>query len=615
MAVEVQEITGTARSVTQLLSNNRYGLDFYQREYSWKEAQVGELVDDLVERFLDEFDSSHDLERVASYRPYCLGPIVTAKREGIRFLVDGQQRITTLTLLLIYLRRHLPDIHSDERGMLESLIFSVKFGRKSFNLDVKEREPCLSALLAGDDFDPSGKPESVRNLWEQYNTIENRFPHDSIGRHHLIYFVYWLVERAVLVDIGAPDQTMALEIFETMNDRGLRLSMTDMLKGFLLARVEDESAIRDLNDQWRRRITELTDAEKNADAEFIKAWLRGDYAETQRQRRAKAAPGDFDLIGTAFHKWVRDKKDALGLAKPSDYRRFIEKEFLPLSRRYLELLAACKVPQSGLEAVFYNARNGFTLQLPVILAAITSDDDDPTFRAKAALIAGALDIYVARRMVNYHNFGYSTVVYTVFNLMKELRDRPVDEVQQVLAQWLANQSEQMVAIQRFGLTQRNRKHIHYLLARITAWMDSELDNKTTAFDYLARYRKDPYEVEHIWADHYDDHKQEFDNQYEFARIRNRMGGLVLLPKSFNASFGDMRYEEKIKHYDSQNSLVRSLHPLAYSHNPRFRDMRDRYQLPFKPYPESFHKSDLEERQDLYRKLAEVVWDPARIGLA
>ena len=380
VAVEVQEITGTARSVNQLLSNNRYGLDFYQREYSWKEAQVGELVDDLVERFLDEFDSNHDLERVASYRPYCLGPIVTAKREGIRFLVDGQQRITTLTLLLIYLRRLLPNNCRDERGMLESLIFSVQFGRKSFNLDVEEREPCLSALLAGDDFDPSGKSESVRNLWEQYNTIEDRFPHDSIDSNHLVYFVYWLLERAILVDIGTPDQTMALEIFETMNDRGLRLSMTDMLKGFLLARVEDGNTIRDLNNQWRRRITELTDGDTNADTEFIKAWLRGDYAETQRQRRAKAAPGDFDLIGTAFHKWVRDNLDRLELAKPSDYRRFIEKEFLPLSRRYSQLLEACKRPQTGLDAVFYNARNGFTLQLPVILAAITSDDGDSTFQ-------------------------------------------------------------------------------------------------------------------------------------------------------------------------------------------------------------------------------------------
>ena len=48
MAVDVQQITGTSRSVRQLLSESRYGLDFYQREYSWEEAQVGELIDDLV---------------------------------------------------------------------------------------------------------------------------------------------------------------------------------------------------------------------------------------------------------------------------------------------------------------------------------------------------------------------------------------------------------------------------------------------------------------------------------------------------------------------------------------------------------------------------------------
>ena len=95
--------------LSQLLSNNRYGLDFYQREYSWKEAQVGELLNDLTERFLCEFDQSHERQKVASYRPYFLGPIVTAQRDDTRFLVDGQQRITTLTLLLIYLRQALAD--------------------------------------------------------------------------------------------------------------------------------------------------------------------------------------------------------------------------------------------------------------------------------------------------------------------------------------------------------------------------------------------------------------------------------------------------------------------------------------------------------------------------
>ena len=72
--MDVQQITGTARSVSQLLSNNRYGLDFYQREYNWRVAQVGELLDDLTGRFLQEFHSEHRRPEVASYRPYFLGP-------------------------------------------------------------------------------------------------------------------------------------------------------------------------------------------------------------------------------------------------------------------------------------------------------------------------------------------------------------------------------------------------------------------------------------------------------------------------------------------------------------------------------------------------------------
>ena len=99
MAVDVQQITGQSRTVSELLLNNRYGLDYYQREYSWGEAQVGELVDDLTGRFLDVFDSAHERGQVASYRPYFLGPIVTAQRGDIRYLVDGQQRITTISRL------------------------------------------------------------------------------------------------------------------------------------------------------------------------------------------------------------------------------------------------------------------------------------------------------------------------------------------------------------------------------------------------------------------------------------------------------------------------------------------------------------------------------------
>ena len=345
-----------------------------------------------------------------------------------------------------------------------------------------------------------------------------------------------------------------------MNDRGLRLSNTDMLKSYLLARVGEEDLIHTLNDRWRRRVTELTDAKKNADTEFVKAWLRGNYATTQRERKANASPGDFDIIGTAFHKWVRDNAARIGLDREADYRAFVEREFFGLSDRYLQLLQASQELRPGFEAVHYNARAGFTLQRPVILAAITPDDDDATFEEKTALVAGALDIYVARRMVNFRRFGSSTVVYTIFNLIKRVRNRPTDEVREVLSLWLQNEWERLDGIWYFSLTQRNRKHIHYLLARITAWLDGELETGGTFADYLDRDRKHPFEVEHIWANHFDRHAEEFDNSRDFEEYRNNLGGLLLLPKDFNASFGDMPYDQKIEHYNAQNPLARSLPP-------------------------------------------------------
>ncbi len=611
--VDVGQITGTAKSVQQLLANNKYALDYYQREYGWEENQVGELIDDLTSRFDDEYEETHERTDVASYRPYFLGPIVTATRSGRKFIVDGQQRLTTLTLLLMHIRALLESM-PDEIGVIDPMIFSSSYGQKSFNLDVDEREKCMSVILEGGDFEDETASESVRNLWRRYQNIVDRFPEELANGDALPYFKDWLLNRVLLVEITAVDQDMALEIFETMNDRGLRLSNTDMLKSFLLSRTGDSETIKRLNELWRNRVTELSDVEKNADAEFIKAWLRGNYAETQRERRKAATPGDFDVIGTAFHKWVRDNTSKIGLERKDDHRLLVEHEFMRLSGRYIELLEATQTQIPGLEPVFYNATTGFTLQLPVILAALTPDDDDEAFRAKSRVVAGALDIFVARRMVNFRNFGYSTVQYSMFNLMKRVRNRPVGEVIQELGEWLASEPERLRSISRFRLTQRNRSHIRYLLARMTGWLDEQTGKPDTFAEYVDRERKHPYEVEHIWANHYDRYQEHFPSEHDFQDHRNLMGGLVLLPKDFNASFGDLPYGEKVHHYNAQNSLVRSLHPMAYENNPSFLKLVSDAGLPFTAYPNEFEPEAIDQRQGLYRQICELVWDPAAIGI-
>ena len=529
----------------------------------------------------------------------------------MRTAADGQQRITTLSLLLIHLQRCLAENHKKDSNALQVLIHTYLHGKTEFNLDVRERKECLNAILEDRAFDAwSTKNSSVRNLWDRYRTIEERFPSNLQG-DTLPYFVDWLRTRVILVEIVAPDQDMALEIFETMNDRGLRLSNTDMLKGFLLARVGEETLVRDLDDCWKRRVTELTDVEENAGADFIKAWLRGKYAETQRERKANASPGDFDIIHTAFHKWVRDNSGRIGIENDTEFRQFVEDGFLKLSSRYLQLLHASKKFQTELESVYYIAQTGFTLQLLMILASIKSDDDDTTFFEKAEIVASALEIFVVRRMVNFRNFGYNTVKYAMFNLVKRIRNRSTVEIKEILAEWLEREDDQLDGIDSFRLTKRNRKHVFYLLARITAWLDDKLGNNATFVDYIDRSRKDPYQVEHIWAYKFERHTREFGNIYEFEECRNKFGDLLLLPRSFNASYGDMPYDTKVVHYNVQNPLARSLHPLAYENNPKFLALRKTHSLEFVPYPETFTKADIDDRQRLYKTLVEIVWDPAR----
>jgi uncharacterized protein with ParB-like and HNH nuclease domain len=611
LVVDVDRIDGKPRTVRELFTSRKYSVDYYQREYAWTQANVIELLDDLTGRFLDSWDESHEREDTLSYRPYFLGPIVTNNRGGTLFLVDGQQRLTTLTLLLIYLLHQQEDRPQQDQVDVRQFVASTRVGKWSFNLDVEDRRDCMQALLEGMAPVVTEGDESVENLWARYQDVEQLFPQELKDRK-LPFFIDWLLERVAVVEIATSDQEMALEIFETMNDRGLRLTTTDMLKSYLLAMIRDPEKIESANRLWRARVATLGNIVDKGDSDFIRNWLRSKYAETIRERRKDAVPGDFDIIGTAPHKWVRDHREDIGLRKAGDFAALVERDFDRLSNRYVELLEASQTLSPGFEEVFYNAWNGFTFQYPLILAAISPADDDETFRLKTRMVAGWTDIFVSRRMVNYRNFGYSTVAYTMFNHMKDIRDLDVAELAQVLGAKVAELEDGFDAVANLGLHQRNGNQVKYLLARMTAWLEAQCGGTLTFADFVSRSRKHPFEIEHIWANHPERHP-EFASEQAFSEQRNRFGGLLLLPKDFNASYGDKPYGDKLQHYFGQNVLAKSLHPKCYEHNPTFLRLVDQRSLPFMPIPDDFTVESFTARQLLYQRLCELIWDPSNFG--
>jgi hypothetical protein len=600
----VREILGKAKTIREMLKGAKYSIDYYQREYKWQDKQIRELIDDLTGKFVEEYEPGHPRVRVAEYPHYFLGSVIISRKDGASYIVDGQQRLTSLTLLLI-LVRHLQR-ERDDQVNVDELIVSEKYGHRSFNLHVEERAACMEALFNGEPFDPADRTESVRNLYQRYADLDEALP-DEVRGAALPYFIDWLLENVHLVEITAYSDDDAYTIFETMNDRGLSLSPTEMLKGYLLANIEDISRRTAANSRWQERVRGLNQVGKEVEPDCFKAWLRSQYATSIRERKKGARPGDFDRIGTEYHRWVRDAARQVGLTASDDFYRFIDRDFDFYSRQYLRLMAASRQLVPRLEHVLYNAQHGFTLQYLLLLAPLRSDDDEATVVLKMRLVARFTEILLARRLWNFRSIAYSTMQYAMFLVMRDIRGLETAPLAKRLYDELASEDITFASNDRLRMHQQNRYALHRLLARLTDYVEIQ-SGQPSRYLELVSEGGTRYEVEHIWADHPERHSDEFSHPADFVEHRNRIGGLLLLPKSFNASYGDLPYEEKLRHYYAQNLLARSLNPQCYDHNPGFLRFVGESGLPFQPH-EHFTATDLEERGLLYRKLAEQIWDP------
>ena len=605
-----REIGGKSRTIRELLAGRKYSIDYYQREYKWQKKQVIELIDDLTSKFLESHEEGNERDAVANYGHYFLGSVIISNTDGQKFIIDGQQRLTTLTLLLIFLQQQLD--YSEQKGQIIDLIFSLKYGKRSFNLDVPERTSCMEALYTGTEFLDTKVSESAGNIVARYADLEEYFS-QNLTNDALPYFVDWLIENVHLIEITAYSDGDAYTIFETMNDRGLSLTPTDMLKGYLLANITDTDRRDQASRVWKNRVQILVENGKDEDADSIKAWLRSQHAKSIRERKRSAAPQDFDLIGTEFHRWVRDNQNILGLSAPSEFSRVIERDFEFYSRWYKHLRQASKTLTPNLECVYFNAQHNFTLQYPVLLAPLTVDDNDDNVLRKLRVVATWLDILIHRRIWNSRAISYSTMQYAMYRVILDIRGTNAVELAKALRTRLDNDGETFALSDwnaRFGLHSRNRPQIHRLLARMTDYIETRSARSSHYNEYSQR-GSNGYEIEHIWANHPERHKDEFTHPSEFTDYRNRIGGLLLLPKKFNASYGDLLYVKKRGHYLSQNLLACSLHEQAFDHDPGFQQFIKKSELPFRPHTE-FKKADLDARQDLYRKLAEQIWDPERL---
>ncbi len=601
-------IEAKARNVRELLGGKKYAIDYFQREYRWRTKEIGELITDLTARFLSAWKPTHLREAVAKYPAYFLGSIIVSGDSSRASVIDGQQRLTSLSIILIWVLHGLKV--EEDRKQIADLIFTRQFGSNSYNLDVPERASAMEALYKKQDFNRDDAPESVRNILDRYDDINEMMPKD-ISVDARAMFADWLIEKVYLVEIKTPTDNDGYAIFETMNDRGLPLSPTDMLKSHLLANAGSDEVRKRLNGIWKARIDQLMQIEKEADADAIKNWLRAKHANSIRERQAGSTPEDFERIGTEFHRWVRDAGSRLNLRASEDFVRVVERDFEFYTNWYMRLYGAANTLTLGREALYCNNLANFTLQYPLILAAIQVTDADELSWKKAQAVSSFVDILVARRTWHGRSIDYNTMQYAMFLAIKDIRDKPLGEIANLLLKRIEDDTGPFTPRQRFGLWETNKKTARRFLARLAAWLDREVGIGETLSSYLVSSGAQRYDIEHVVPDQFAAHKTGYANEDEFQEYRNRIGALLLLPRAFNRSYGALPYTEKREHYLTQNVLAQTLHEQAYQHNPQLKRIINEVGIPFKAHP-AYEKEDIEARHEIYVQIAEQIWSVDRL---
>ena len=232
------------------------------------------------------------------------------------------------------------------------------------------------------------------------------------------------------------------------------------------------------------------------------------------------------------------------------------------------------------------------------------------------IVARYVDIIKTRGNWNSKYTGYDTMKSHMLQIMKKIRRiNDIRTLRRKLKESIEN--EEIVGFDNFNaiyrLHGRNNKHTRLILARMIHYVHKECKQTSEYKDYS---NSSVYEIEHIWADKFERHEDEFKKKEDFDDYRNRIGGLLLLPARINNKLGDKAYEgegNKLDIYLTQDEiLAKSLHEDYYKGNSKFKNFCKENKFNFGPYNE-FRKKQLDERGELYRSLARKIWSPDRLN--
>lgn len=515
----IKKISGAEYPLAKIFSSDfDYAIPSYQRPYAWTEVQAGELFSDLFDFFLKEKEDS-----------YFLGSIVLIKEEGNpnAEVIDGQQRLTTLTILLAAVTSRF---EGDLRADFESYIREP--GRASQGLKPKPRLALrerdrqffadyiqglqLEELVALDPAQVNN--EAQRNIRRNAELFMQRIAqHFGDDTAYLCEFGSFIVQRCFLVAVSTPSQQSAFRVFSVLNSRGLDLLPTDIIKSDIIGNIVPAK-----QDEYTEIWEELeVETGRDGFAEvfghirmlYAKEKARRALLEEFRERVIAKVPSPEDLIT----KVIQPCADAYLIAKQCQYmsttnaaeinnllhwlNRIDNSDWLPSAIRFLadkasdadyvlwfirklERLASCMYVcaydvNARIEryaSVLTGLEKAHSLKMPVAEVQLRKSEKDAMKRAldgDVYLMPARRRNYILLRLDSFLSDGaasYDSTLLTIEHVLPQTVDPD-----STWAEWWPSADEQQLWVHRLAnLVPLNQR-------RNSAAQNYDFDTKKTAY--------------------------------------------------------------------------------------------------------------------------------------
>lgn len=549
------EITSLMKDIKGILDNkNQFVIPDFQRSFVWTEKEVETLFSDFKE------DTDNYTDRLDTLPGYLLGNIVLISNENnpTRFdVIDGQQRLTTLTLIFCALNNLFKDIAEETRrnlGANADMWMGHTFSFKEYfrildnnlqfvdykilhtqDLEFKETYKSIikqGALVSDEDNTSANNLEAVyESILQHLRSIYDNEP------QKLLYFLQYLTTKVKLIETTAPSIERAFQLFEILNNRGQSLEPLDLLKNYLLKNLTSapgitQNQIKDFSDSWSQFLKNLKDTGKSKVIEtstFIKHFIIGTKAINVKKKDLFEHFKDNELVANDILQLSSDI-NSISKVYASINKDPLSNDFLSNDDGMYTLFTLFNTVQiHPLLMPFYNAPRVDKVRLVdaavrYVAAVIFSYTQTNAIEAELPEIIEKIlhESDLARRL---------EVAVTEL----ELRTKPyVDLIRALLL------------VKDFG--SKNKKKAPKAF-QILKFIELYLNQK----DSIKTSKK--IELEHIMPQAADNEDYSFDDEDTRKEYLNHLGNLTLLDKSLNASVKNGNFADKLDHYKACEFVI------------------------------------------------------------